>query len=433
MFDASGDIDYGASTFNGSGNTNVKWHGGEGDDIIWGSKESIGDSIYYGGNGDDTFYPSFNAATNTNVKFVGQGGQDYFDLDFFGENGTQNVFYQIWGDWAYGPEDDPYNYGLQYGDPNLEEQLQGDDDVIFVPNSRPDRDRPGKRLDVFAGDGEDTVTAGEGWGRSFMNLGRGDDTLYLPTDFRRIYGYGGAGDDQMIAIPEETAREIVADDRNLTQNLYGGAGNDRLEGNAKVADTRILGEDDNDKLIGGNDNEMLFMAGGDDDDIIYGGDRTVTSEELFGDSELNGTGTPVEGGNDQIFGGHDILGTQTIAGGTFDDWIWSGTNVTGDIKIYGDNDTSTPLTEDATALNINDGNDIINIGNGNGDVFVWGQGGNDKIIGGHGESQVEKLYGGSGDDKIWLVSPGQRSLDTAADANYGYGNDGNDNLYGSAA
>ena len=40
---------------------------------------------------------------------------------------------------------------------------------------------------------------------------------------------------------------------------------------------------------------------------------------------------------------------------------------------------------------------------------VYGQGGNDKIIGGWadnmGPPQLEFLYGGSGDDKIWLVSP----------------------------
>lgn len=65
------------------------------------------------------------------------------------------------------------------------------------------------------------------------------------------------------------------------------------------------------------------------------------------------------GGNDKIYGGNDMVATQTIAGGTFDDQIWSGSNVSGDIKIYGDNDSTTPLTEDATTFNINDGDDLI--------------------------------------------------------------------------
>ena len=64
-----------------------------------------------------------------------------------------------------------------------------------------------------------------------------------------------------------------------------------------------------------------------------------------------------------------------------------------------------PLMEDASGLNIADGDDIIEIGDNNMGVKVYGQGGNDKIIGGFGPAQLEQLYGGSGDDKIWLVNP----------------------------
>ena len=38
----------------------------------------------------------------------------------------------VWGDWGYGPEDDPYNVDLQYGDPTLEPLLQGDDDTMYI-------------------------------------------------------------------------------------------------------------------------------------------------------------------------------------------------------------------------------------------------------------------------------------------------------------
>ena len=38
----------------------------------------------------------------------------------------------VWGDWGYGPEDDPYNKDLQYGDPDLEPLLQGDDDIMYI-------------------------------------------------------------------------------------------------------------------------------------------------------------------------------------------------------------------------------------------------------------------------------------------------------------
>ena len=128
---------------------------------------------------------------------------------------------------------------------------------------------------------------------------------------------------------------------------------------------------------------------------------------------LAGLGTPILGGNDKIYGGDDIAGTQTIAGGTYDDTIFSGFNVVGDITIFGDNDALVPLVENATGLSINDGDDLIDIGNNNVNVKVYGQGGNDKIIGGYGAMQLEKLYGGSGDDKIWLVNPEERELDNA--------------------
>ena len=85
-----------------------------------------------GGNGDDTFYPGYNPENNSDVKFVGQGGKDNFNLDFFGDNGRLRANYMVWGDWGYGPEDDPYNVDLQYGDPSLEPLLQDDDDTMYI-------------------------------------------------------------------------------------------------------------------------------------------------------------------------------------------------------------------------------------------------------------------------------------------------------------
>ena len=123
--------------------------------------------------------------------------------------------------------------------------------------------------------------------------------------------------------------------------------------------TIIQGGEGSDKIVAGNQYAFQKVYGEDQDDIIYGGDGGTTSEHLFGDYELEGIGTPLRGGNDKIYGGNDMVATQTIAGGTFDDQIWSGSNVSGDIKIYGDNDSTTPLTEDATTFNINDGDDLI--------------------------------------------------------------------------
>ena len=61
-------------------------------------------------------------------------------------------------------------------------------------------------------------------------------------------------------------------------------------------------------------------------------------------------------------------------------------------------------------------------------MYGFGQGGNDKLIGGVGDT-IEHLYGGSGDDKLWAHNPGQ--FDDSFGLNYLAGNDDNDIIYGS--
>ena len=61
-------------------------------------------------------------------------------------------------------------------------------------------------------------------------------------------------------------------------------------------------------------------------------------------------------------------------------------------------------------------------------IDVFGQGGNDKILGSLGIK--ENLWGGDGDDKIWAENPGQ--TETVDDVNYLTGGNGDDIIYGSA-
>ena len=238
--------------------------------------------------------------------------------------------------------------------------------------------------------------------------GRGNDIINLPGSFddstSTVKVYGGLGDDQLLA-PAEVG------DGGDTVMLFGGEGNDKIEGIALVTtEQKLYGGAGDDKIIAADGQTAdHYMEGNDGNDIIYGA-VDGANETIFGDfpaatitSDENGI--PILGGNDKIYGSDNLTAAQTIAGGTYDDWIWSGTNIMGAVKIYGDNDSTTPLTEDSSALNINDGEDIIYIGNDNTLVYGWGQGGNDKMIGGFGAAQIEKLYGGSGDDKIWLVNP----------------------------
>ena len=83
------------------------------------------------------------------------------------------------------------------------------------------------------------------------------------------------------------------------------------------------------------------MEGNDGNDIIYGA-ADGANETIFGDYSAatitsDENGIPVLGGNDKIYGSDNLTGDQTIAGGTYNDWIYSGRDTMGVIKIYGDN------------------------------------------------------------------------------------------------
>ena len=119
-FDENGDLDGDTTTFGARFNRGHLWDGGNGDDVIWGTRNSRGGATYLGGNGNDTFYGAHSPQSNTEIRYVGQGGKDEFQLDFQGDTGRFRSVQLVWGDWGYGPEDDPYNKDLQYGDSNLE-------------------------------------------------------------------------------------------------------------------------------------------------------------------------------------------------------------------------------------------------------------------------------------------------------------------------
>ena len=96
------------------------------------------------------------------------------------------------------------------------------------------------------------------------------------------------------------------------------------------------------------------------------------------------------GGDDRIYGADDILTQQTITAGPANDFILVGSNGSNTVIARGDNSAAMPLMEDATGLNIADGDDIIQMGNNhNGLVKLYGQGGNDKLIGGYNNTPAE--------------------------------------------
>lgn len=205
-----------------------------------------------------------------------------------------------------------------------------------------------------------TVTGGHGTGDVLSGIdgviGSGfDDTLIgfdqvgLSGDVYTNVMYGGAGNDYI-------------DGRAGNDSLFGGAGNDT-----------VLGGGGDDTAEGGAGNDSL--DGGDGNDILYGEDGT--------DTVLGGAG------NDLLYSG---AGNDSIAGGTGNDTIYS---EAGDDVIHGGT-----------------GADLVYGGDGN-DTITTGD--NDTVFGGEGAN----LFTGTGADLVYGGSSSDVFQGVIADTIYG--------------
>lgn len=225
---------------------------------------------------------------------------------------------------------------------------------------------------LFAGHGWDTVEGGDG--DDYIDGGNGVDMLTYANasagvrgDLGRVDAQDtvGAGVDTLVALENlrgsAFADRLVGDDAvNL---IYGGAGDDFIDGGGSGGSDLLWGEDGNDTIEGGAGWDQLY--GGAGDDILSGGNG--------GDMFKAGTG------NDTVYGG---AGTDRAYMGEGDDIAWGGTEndllngQAGADRLYGE-----------------DGNDVL-VGSGGEDILDGGLG-NDDL---HGGGQDDILIGGGGDD-----------------------------------
>jgi Ca2+-binding RTX toxin-like protein len=142
---------------------------------------------------------------------------------------------------------------------------------------------------------------------------------------------------------------------NTDDQLYGGAGNDTLDGRNGLDE--LHGGSGGDLLIGGNHDDTLF--GGSDDDVLQGGNQ---ADRLYG-----GTG------NDDLYGGNQ---DDLLFGGGGADELYGGDGVD---SLYGDGGSDW--------LDGGSGSDSL-MGGADDDVLVWdvtdlridGGDGNDKLL-----------------------------------------------------
>ncbi len=241
----------------------------------------------------------------------------------------------------------------------------------------------GSGADTLVGDtGADVLLGGAG--EDLLIGGAGDD--YIQGD---ASGYAQRGwtltrevidqGDHTSYQPHLTDASVYSTASGEADVIYGGAGNDWINGNGG-----------NDIVDGGADNDTLWGDGG--DDVLLGG---AGDDVLLGD---NGYPDTEAGGNDLLLGGdgNDILwgngGQDVLDGGIGDDTLNGG---------YGNDSLQGGAGDDT--LNGGEGDDLLD--GGEGVNTLYGGEGNDTLIGHAGDS----LNGGAGDD-IYIIE-GQASVE----------------------
>ena len=213
-------------------------------------------------------------------------------------------------------------------------------------------------------EGFETRTFNQSDVQRIVFVGLGGDDYFENQSAIRSFAYGQNGNDQLIGGSND-------------DHLIGNGGNDIITGNAGndylVAgngDDQVSGNAGNDRFLGVRGFNEL--DGGDGDDTIYGGIETDVITGGSGQNLLVGSD-----GDDQIFGGEN---SDTVFGGSGDDTIQG---AGGDDQIYGQagNDS----------INGGSGADVLSGNTGN-DTLV-GEFGNDRISGGNGTDQA--IHGGA--------------------------------------
>jgi Ca2+-binding RTX toxin-like protein len=261
---------------------------------------------------------------------------------------------------------------------------------------------------------------------------------YLPNMvIRQIGGAGGTPTSSNIVL--SNGGQLWVGDRT-TDTLLDDAGNDVSGLSGAAQSVQVVGLGGPDTVATGDGNDRVygntgtdFVIGGGGNDSIYGGQGDDTVNGNMGDDQVAG-----DLGNDMLYGGagNDVLyggagndvidpdiGNDTIFAGNGNDTVSVGNSDTGDKIIYMDK------LQDVVNITSTTGNHIVYLGQNNdqanldanaGDIQVSGDLGNDTILAQNFGSDT--LQGGGDDDVVGIQdgSQGEKLL---------YGGDGNDSIF----
>ncbi len=323
-----------------------------------------------------------------------------------------------------------------------EARTETDFDLTVAGNQVMVLPRDGMGLDIYAGDGDDSVNSGAGddviyggAGVDSINAGAGDDLLIGGADADRLEG--GTGNDTASYTGSLTnisaslvtnlgsGGDAAGDQYFSIENLTGGDGNDSLTGDAN---TNILNGGTGDDILSGGAGDDILI-GGVGGDTLDGGSDLITGDtasyadsvadvnaslatgagsngDAAGDLYINIENLTGGAGNDTLSGdvNSNILsggaGDDILLGGLGSDILDGGSNtITGDTASY----AGSGMAIDASLLSNTGSNgidtdtfiDIENlIGSSYGDILTGD--GNDNILTGGAGADV--LNGGAGND-----------------------------------
>ncbi|MEU7909137.1 calcium-binding protein [Actinoplanes sp. NPDC049118] len=347
--------------------------GRDGADTIWagGGRDSLhgdaGADRIYGGAGDDMI-----SGGTGNDRIDGQ-----WDNDFVGGDEGNDVLYGGTGiDHVNGQYGDDNLYGGAGGDwlqgDSGKDRVYGDAGHDFIYAHSVD-DAP-KDADYYAGGSDtDTVTYG-----SYR--------VAITADADGVQGDDGASGEH----------DTIAAD---VEELFGGAGNDRLYGTA--GDNYLRGYEGNDTILGGGGDDLLRGDEGKDQlDGQAGDDHLLGDEpELYAvqaDVLLGGPGVDAVS-----YGSYTTAISVDLDGARGDDGqAGEGDTVGSDVETIfsGSGDDHLTGNDAANKITGDDGDDVIRGGGaddwlfgGNGDDQLFGEAGDDSLTGDDG---VDRLDGG---------------------------------------
>lgn len=286
----------------------------------------------------------------------------------------------------------------------------------------------GVRVQVFGGDGNDTIVGSEfddslfgDAGNDTINAGGGNDTLSGGDGKDMLTA--GAGTDLLtelvsgVVVLSSASLKIgpIADKLSGFENasLTGSDGNDSISASAVKFPVTLIGGAGNDTLTSGSGTDSL--VGGDGDDKLVGGSGSDTLNGEAGADTLTGAD-----GLDQLDGGEgsDLVAETANANMTLAD----------ELLIIG-SVTETLVSIERAFLTGGVGNNVLNAaGFTLGNVTLSGGSGNDSLL---GTAFDDSLDGGSGKDTL-QGSDGDDVLNGGTDHDRLVGDTGDDTLTGGA-